>query len=185
MPQNFCVGIEVQRAERNLDLEGPADLAAPHLRVPDAVPLAVLKAGAAQRVAHQPRRVHLEEVARLLVVEGVDVPHEAIVGLQELVASALVAQPLLGLRVVAGDAHVEGVLAEEDADLGLLGGRLAVVGILLDEICGRNRAAPGRLVQRCHPARSPRSRQFVRQQPRGAAEGHSDLWCLPECRART
>src|SRR5262245_21473690 len=65
-------GIEVERAERNRDLEGPSDLAAGGARVPDAVPFPVLAVDPEQRVSHETRRVHLEEVARASVEERVD-----------------------------------------------------------------------------------------------------------------
>ena len=141
------VGIEVERAEGDLDLDGPADLAVADARVPDAVPRAVHAVDAEHGVGHQARRVHLEEVAGALVEEGVDAPHETIVGRQELVAAALEAEPLVGLGVEGGDAHVERVLAEGDADLGGLGGRLAVLRVDLDEVLGRERALPDAFVE--------------------------------------
>ena len=121
----------------------PADLAAQHLGVPDAVPLPVVEAGAAESVtAHQARRVHLEEITRLLVVEGVDGPHEAIVGREELVAAALVTKPLVGLGIKAGHAHEQRLVVVDDPDLGLLGGRPPVLGVLLHEAGGGRRALP-------------------------------------------
>ena len=141
------VRIEVERAERNFDFERPADAAVPDLGVPDAVPLPVREAGAAQRVAHQARRVHFEEVAGLLIVERVDVPHEPVVRLQELVPPSLVSEPALRLGVEAGDPHVERLPGEHDAHFGLLGGRRAVVGILLHESGRRHGARPHGFIQ--------------------------------------
>ena len=109
-------------------------------RVPDAVPLPVVAVDAEERIGHQPRRVHLEEVAGPRVEEGVDRPHEAVVGAEELVAAALEPEPLVGLGVETGHAHVDGVLREDDAHFGGLGGRRAVGGIDLDEVGGRRGA---------------------------------------------
>src|SRR6185436_9802956 len=57
-----AVGIEVDGAERNLDLDRPADLAAADASIPYAVPCAIVAVDAEQRVGHQARWVHLEEV---------------------------------------------------------------------------------------------------------------------------
>src|SRR6185436_1323124 len=141
------VGVEVQGAEGDLDLDGPADLAVPHARVPDAVPGAVHAVDAEHRIGHEPGRVHLEEIPGTLIEEGVDAPHETIVGRQELVAAALIAQPLVGLGVERRDAHVEGVLADDDADLRRLGGRRAVLRVDLNEVLGRLRLLPDALVE--------------------------------------
>ena len=51
------------------------------------------------------------------------------------------------LGVVAEHADVNGVGTEDDAELGLLGRRLAVIGIDLDEVGRGLRAAPDGLVE--------------------------------------
>src|SRR5207244_4385622 len=73
------VRIEVERAERDFDLDGPADLAVVDPRIPDAIPRAVHAVDAKDRIGHEARRVHLEEIAGALVEKRVDAPHEAIV----------------------------------------------------------------------------------------------------------
>ena len=52
------------------------------------------------------------------------------------------------LGVEAGHAEDDAIAIEQDAHLGLLGGRRAVVGIALQEVGGRHRLLPGRLVRR-------------------------------------
>src|SRR5688572_27569749 len=47
-----AVRVEVQRAERNLDLECPADLAALMPRIPDPIPLAIVAVDAQVRIGH-------------------------------------------------------------------------------------------------------------------------------------
>ena len=53
-----------------------------------------------------------------------------------------------GFRVVTGHAEDHPIAVEHHPDLGLLGGRLAVVGIALQEAGGRQRLLPRRLVRR-------------------------------------
>ena len=63
-----AIRIEVQRAERDFELDGPAVLTHLDPGVPDPVPGPVVAAaGAHERVGHETRRVHLEKVAGLLV----------------------------------------------------------------------------------------------------------------------
>ena len=103
--------------------------------------------GAEHGVGHQARGVHLEEIPGAFVEEGIDAPHETIVGREELVAAALEAEPLVRLGVVGGDAHVEAVLAQDDAHFRGLGGRLAVARVDLDEVPGRLGALPDAFVE--------------------------------------
>ena len=142
-----AVRIEVQRAKGDFNLDRPPEGVAIHARIPDAVPLPVVDAAAHQRITHQTRRVHLEEVSGARVEEGVDGPHEPIVGRQELVAAALVPEPLLRLRVVAEDPEVQAVPAECHPHLRGLGGRPTVRRIDLDEICGRCHRLPELLIE--------------------------------------
>ncbi len=129
------VGIEGQAAEGQVDLQHPADLALPGAGVPDAVPLAGIGAARRlQRIGHQAGRVHLEEVARLLVQERVHRPHEPVVGAEELVALAGVALQLVGFGVVERRADVQVVLVVDDAHLGTLGRRAAEHRVLHDEL---------------------------------------------------
>jgi hypothetical protein len=118
-----------------------------HAGVPDAVPRAVHAVDAEHGVGHEARRVHLEEITGAFIEEGIDAPHETIVGRQELVAAALIAQPLVRFGVVRSDAHVEGVLADDDAHLGGLGGRRAVLRVDLDEVLGRLGLLPDAFVE--------------------------------------
>jgi hypothetical protein len=119
-----------------------------HPRVPDAIPFPRVRAtGAHQGVGHQAGRIHLEEVARLLVQERVHRPHEAVVGTQELVALAGVALELVGLGVEQRGADVEVVAVEDHADLGALGRCAAEHRILHDELAAMLRAAPGRFIE--------------------------------------
>src|SRR4030095_4785958 len=130
------VRVEVEGAERYLDLQGPPDHAALYPRVPDAVPLAVIAVEPQQRVGHQARRVHLEEVAGAAVEERVNCPHEGVVGEELLVASELPADPPVSCGVEAGDAQVQRLTVEDDAHLRPLGGGAAVGRIDLNEIRG-------------------------------------------------
>jgi hypothetical protein len=59
----------------------------------------------------------------------------------------VITEPLVRLGVVSRHAHVERRARKQDSHFGRFGGRLAVVGILLDEIARRNRAAPAFLVE--------------------------------------
>ena len=146
-PPHLAVGIEIQSAERNLDLDRPADAAVPDARVPDAVPGAVVAVRVEHRVGHQPRRVHLEEIPGPFVEERVDRPHETIVGGKKLVAPPLKPEPLVGLRIETRHRHVEHIVAERDPDFGGFGGRPAVARVDLDEVVGGARAFPDGLVE--------------------------------------
>ena len=146
-----CRGIRVERdgSERDVDLDGPADLALVHPGIPDAVPLPIAAASRPhQRVGHQAGGVHLEEIPRLLVQECVHGPHEAVVGAQELVALAGVALQLVGLGIEADHTHVEVILVERESDFGALGGLGAEDGVLLHELARARRARPHGFVER-------------------------------------
>jgi hypothetical protein len=145
-----CLGIriEVQGSKRNLDFDGPAHLAATHVRVPDAIPLTIgLPGRTHQRIRHQPRRVHLEVVAVARVKKRVEFPDEPIVGTQPFVALHRVAEQLVRLVVEAVDAHVERVAREREAHFGWLGWRRAGLRDLLLEVGGRDRSLPDRFVE--------------------------------------
>ena len=161
-----AVGVEVQRAERDFDFERPPDVAAPGAGVPDAVPLAIVADRAEQRVGHEAGGIHLEEITRACVEEGVDRPHEPIVRGQPLIASPLIPEPPIRFRVEGGDAEVEPVAVVGDADFGRFGGGASVVGVYLNEIGRRDGALPDRLVEdtiecdaffRRHPSRGNRA----------------------------
>src|SRR5207253_9180877 len=96
-----AVGIEVQRAKRDLHLEAPRRGAAMHVQVPDAVPLAVLTVDAEQRVGHRARWIGLEKIPGPSVEERVNRPLHLVILLERLVASLLIArQAPAGVRVV-------------------------------------------------------------------------------------
>jgi hypothetical protein len=59
----------------------------------------------------------------------------------------VVAEPLVRLRIIGGHPHVERGAREQEPHFGRLGRRLAVVGILLDEIARRYCTAPPLLVE--------------------------------------
>src|SRR6185436_5343769 len=109
-----AVGVEIQRAEGDRDLENPPNLAAPRPRVPDAVPLPVFAVDPEEGISHQPRRVHLEEIAGATVEKCIDGPLEAVVGVEPFVPSSLVANPLVGLGIEASNAHVQRLAIEGD-----------------------------------------------------------------------
>ena len=142
------VRIEVQRSKGNLDFDRPAHLAAPHVRVPDAIPLTIgLSGGTHLRVGHQAGRIHLEVVAVARVEKRIELPDEPIVGAQPFVALHRVAEELPWLIVKAGDAHVERVAREREAHFGRFGWRRAGLRDLLLEAGGGDRAPPDRFVE--------------------------------------
>jgi hypothetical protein len=146
-PPRVAVRIEVERTERDDDLQRPPDLAAQHPRVPDPVPFPVFAVDPEERIRHQSRGIHLEEITGAAVEKGVDRPHEAVVRVEPLVAPALVANPLVGLRVEARDAKVQRLVVERDADFRRLRGRASVLRVLLDEVARGHRLRPERLVE--------------------------------------
>ncbi len=146
-PPRIALGVEVDGAERELDLDRPADLTAVHADRPDPVPRPVLAARSHQRVGHVSEWIGLEEVAAAGVEEGVDGPPNLVVGGQALVPPALIGDPLVGLGVVRGHAEIQRVAIVGDAHFGFLGGRGPVVRVYLDEVAGGHGALPHRLVE--------------------------------------
>jgi hypothetical protein len=65
-----------------------------------------------------------------------------------LIALHLVAEQAVGLGVVARDAQDQAIAIEDHPDFGLLRRRLAVVGIPLQKIGGRQGLLPDRFVRR-------------------------------------
>jgi hypothetical protein len=143
-----AVRVEVERAERDLNLEAPRVFAAMHAEVPDAVPLAILAVDAEQRVGQRAGGICFEEISGASIEERIDRPLHLVVLLQRLVASLLVArQARGGLGVVADDAEIDRLRVERDAHFRLLGGGRAVVGIDLDEVGRHLRTLPDRFVE--------------------------------------
>ena len=148
-------GIQVQGAERDLDLGHPALLGAAHAGDPDAVPRLVHVAAelaAAARSGHQPvahgaGRVDLEEVAGAAVEIGVEAPHEAVVAAEGLVTLHLVGQQTVRFRVETRHAEQQAAAVEGHPHLGALGGLGARAGIALAEVGGGHRPLPDGLVE--------------------------------------
>ena len=89
-------------------------------------------------------RVDLEEVSGATVEEGVDRPHESIVGLERPIALHLVAEHAIRLAVVADHAEQQPVGVVDDAHFGALGRRGAVVRLALQKaVAGRTRSQMG------------------------------------------
>ena len=134
--------IEVERAERDLDLGGPAAIVARDADVPDSVPGFVHPAPASRAqkpVAEKPCRVRLEEISRAAVEKGIEDEHEAVVASQRAVALFLITDDLTGLGIVEHHADIKMVAIERNADFGGLVRGSAFVGLLLPEaVCGRN-----------------------------------------------
>ena len=135
-PRLVSPGLIAQRLERNRHLDGPSAVEAPGLHVPHGVPVVVGRALIGDLPVGEPAdRVGVEDVAVALVVEGVE-EHREVVVLPQLrrVAPHLVGDAPLRVRFAAPRRDVDVVVVEEDPRLGLLGGRLALVRLLLHEV---------------------------------------------------
>ena len=142
------VAAVAQRLERNRDFDRPAVLEAPGAHVPDAVPRRVLQVVGHRHVAQRAERVGLEEVAVAAIVEGVDDEGDVLVAEDvAVVAAQLVGHLALGMAVPAARRDVEVDVVEEDPGLGLLGGRLALARLLLDEVGERRDAGVDGVVE--------------------------------------
>ena len=149
------LGVEVQRPERDPDFSRPAVRAYGGSGLPDAVPRlaaaaeateATVAASAAattahEAIAHEPRWVDLEEIAGTPVLERIEDPLEAVVGVQKGVALALEGED--AVRIVIDDRpDVEVVIIVGDPDLGALGRLAALHRILLREVRDGDRERP-------------------------------------------
>ncbi len=142
-----AIRVEIQRPERNFDLECPPNLAAGRSGVPDPVPLPVVCIARPQCVRHRAQRVHLEPIGGPAIKEGIDGPLELVIGGKVPVPAHLIENQLVRLGIEHRGADVEIVGAEDDANFGLLGRRLAVVRLHLHEVRRRYRAHPDILIE--------------------------------------
>ena len=99
-----------------------------------------------QGVAHHAGGVGLEEVAGTTVLEGVENPHETVVGAEEAVTPLLEHNNPLGI-VIEDGSDVERILVVDDPDLGPLRWRPAFHGLLLSEVRDGDGALPRLLVK--------------------------------------
>ena len=141
-----CVrlGVEVQGAPRNPDFGRPPIVETLDARLPHAVPgLVDVSSCSEKTVSHQTGWVDFEEVSGPTVQEGIQDPHESVVGTQAFVAAFLVCQD--SVRVIEEHrADVECHAIDEDPDLGCLGGLGALDRVLLLELGdGRGRLPSG------------------------------------------
>ena len=139
-----------QRLERHRGLDGPAAIEASGLGLPHGIPIAaVLPIVHHRPVGSAAERVHRERERGAPVVEGVEDERDEIVALP---AAGAVAPHLGGdQRVHVGvphlERHIDMVLVKGDPCFGAFGGRLAAVGLDLDEIRDRTDVAIERLVE--------------------------------------
>ena len=147
-----------QRLEGDRHLHRPALLEAAGLDVPDAVPRRVLQVVGHRHVAQRAERIGLEQVAVAAIVERVDDEREVLVAEDvAVVAAQLVGDLAFGMAVPAARRDIEVVVVEEDPRLGLLGGGLALLWFLLDEVGQRrDERRPARRAGRRRPA-APRA----------------------------
>ena len=148
-PRLVAPGRIAQRLERNRHLDGPSAVEAPGLHVPHGVPVVVGRTLIGDLPVREPaNRVGVKDVAVALVVEGVE-EHREVVVLPQLrrVSPHLVGHAALGVRLEAPSRDVNVVVIEEDPRLGLLGGRLELVRLLLDEPADRFDGGVDRLVE--------------------------------------
>ena len=142
--------VEVQRAEGNLDLQRPPVRTDVRLNLPDSVPRtaptpatstpsttsaasATSATSADEGVAHYAHGIGLEEVAGATVLEGVENPHETVVGAEEAIPPLLEHHNPLGI-VIEDGSDVERILVVDDPDLGPLRWRPAFHRLLLGEV---------------------------------------------------
>jgi len=142
--------------------EGDPDLCRPAVRppgrsdLPDSVPGLSAAAGSQKRIPHETGGIDLEHVPGAAVQEGVQHPHEPVVGFQTGVPGLLVGQD--ALRIVEEEgADVEVLPIVSHPDPGLLRGRRTFPGLLLREIRDGGGPVPDRLLQ---PAVQPDPRSF-------------------------
>ena len=140
---------ELQRLERNFDLGVPAVFTDARADIPDAVPIRVLIAALVRhlRVPLRARRVDRKLVAVALILEGIDDDLEAVsVGGVEVLAQ-LVDDDLRRLGIFREYADVDRAVVVQQLDFGLVGRRLTLAGIVLDEAGSHHRRRPRRFVQ--------------------------------------
>jgi hypothetical protein len=143
------LGSEGERLEGERELEGPALGIDRALPLPDRVPGLVLflAVGTDQGVQLGSGGVHLEQVPVAMVLERVEDDQHAVVRVEIRVALHLRGDDRCGLAVEAADREIEVRLVVQRADLGLLGRRLTLARIDLDEGVARYRGSPDRVVQ--------------------------------------
>ena len=144
--------VEVQCAERNLDLERPPVRQNLCLNPPDSVPRAAPTPTAPstttgdQGVAHHTERVGFEEVAGATVPERIENPHKTVVGAEESIPPLLEGHDPLGIVIEHG-ADVERILVVDDPDLGPLRRRPTLHRLPLGEVRDRDGPSPRVLVE--------------------------------------
>jgi hypothetical protein len=129
------------------DLEDPALVVDPGLGIPDAVPVGIELAVFDQPIELGPERVDLEEVAVAPIVEGVECDGDGVLAPEVSVAQHRLGDDALGLAVVVADAEVEVVEVAEDADLGALADRGALLRLGLDQAIDDRGPLPDGIVE--------------------------------------
>ena len=128
-------GLVAERLERDGHLHGPAAVETPGPEVPHGVPVAVDDSLVGhQGVEHAAVGGDEEEVAVAPIQERVEGHRQMVVlpGGHD-VAAQLVGHDLVGVRFPAPARDVQVVVVEQDPDVGVLGRRLALPRLLLDQ----------------------------------------------------
>ncbi len=161
---------EAQLRERHADLDASSPPSSTRDgRLPHRVPRVVLEVVVVDRgVALHAGRAHLQHDAGATVAVRVEVDRER-VGLGGRVAARELAGDARRLVVVEPRADVEGVVVEEEADLGRLGRGPALVGVALQERRERRGVGPRGLVERA--VDRDRVRRAHRAERRGGGRG--------------
>src|SRR5215510_12184972 len=141
---------EFQRTEWNPDLGGPPGFRDAGLDVPDTVPV---------RVVVPPLTGHLgiplgtsgigrELISVPSVVEGVEDDSKAVAAPGVVVLLEVADDDFRGLHVVGKHTEIERILCIENANVRVVGRRIAFARLVLDETVGHRRFPPRRFLER-------------------------------------
>ena len=136
--------------ERDLHFDGPAALESPRADIPHRVPVTVGTPFVREsEVAERTQGIGIEGNAIAPVEKRVeDRPEHIVFAKLARVSPHLVRHPVARWRRVPHPgAHIDLLRVEQDPGLGLLGCRLPLIGLLLDEVSDRRKRLIDRLIK--------------------------------------